>query len=145
MTRETAKNRAFVPLLLIGFLILVANDYYDWMDECVLAYACVQILATFSAIVFTVWALRVYQKTGRRPSDVYLWVTILFYATSFNYHFMLRARLLWLSNNHVDYQRMMDSTLWHYRVFPVEVAMMYLLAVIIGRMLGSEREVREHE
>ncbi len=118
---------------LIWFMLM--NDYANWLDECVASYAIVSALYLF--VICT--SLIYWSRTGR-VSSVFKWLVALMAGGFINAAIQLYARWLRVVGINAQYDLFMDSEAWHYRYMPIMIALSYIFALILGRVLLGDRE-----
>ncbi len=133
-TRSLTTDPSFyVPAGL--FLILLAlNDYSDFMDGCLLVYALSTTAALACACVYGWW----WWHTGS-ATEVYRWVTALFFALVWSDAFILYVRLLYIRGQHEAYLSFLESDLWHLRAAPLVLVQIYMAALVVNRLRGGNQ------
>jgi hypothetical protein len=120
-----------IPALLLLFT-LSANIQEDWVDGCLLAYAVNAMLALCCGCVYLWW----WRKTGM-ATDVYQWVTMLFFSITWNKCCAIYARYLYLQGDMAAYRLYMDGTIWNTRTIPESIVLLYMIVLVADRIRKS--------
>ena len=130
----TTNPRFYVPALL--FLVVFGlNDWNDWVDECLVAYATNAAIAMMSGAVYLWW----WHHTGN-ATDVYRWVTAFFFALAYSNVITLYARWLYVGGCTEAYRVFLDTFVWHTRVVPTVLVQLYMMVLVANRLQGDGKD-----
>lgn len=130
------RNRIFWALFLVGLSLYIANDFYNWTDECLVAYALVSVFCFINLILFAWW----WWVKGR-ATDVYKWLMVLMGGVMLTNVGNLHSRWYIHRGDMEAYLCVIQSFPWKYRAVPTMVALMYMLSLVVSRICcGEDRE-----
>jgi hypothetical protein len=109
------------------------NDYYDWVDECLLSYFLVCFSCLVVLICSTWWVL---QAGEVRP--VFITVVSTVGGVFLTNLIQLYARTLFIARDFIEYEYFLNSSMWNYRNIPELVSLMYLGAIVVSRIWEIE-------
>ena len=126
------RNHIFMWSTLSFGLVAGLNDFYDWIDECLLAYALISGLCVISLFLASWWRLQV-----DKISDVLRWLMVMIFGIGLTNFVQLYARWLFVTER-PEYEGFITSTLWHYRMAPQGIALTYMASLILARMIYKD-------
>jgi hypothetical protein len=126
---QTIKNRIFLASTTTFTGVFLANDWYDWADECLVQYIFTGLLCKITAGLFVWWWVQV-----GKASSVYRWVIALMCALAVTYDAMAYSRWLWASGDVVGYECAISSWWWRYRGIMVTITLLYMASLAIARI-----------
>ena len=139
---STAEKRirklAFWPALGLWIWITSTNIINGWIDPCLLNYAFGSL-----ACKWTVFLSVAHWINKGEASTVFKWLVALVAGLSINYDFQWYARNMRINGLHEQYDAFIHSTWWHMRDALVIVSLIYLMAVIAGRMLDKGEKAND--
>lgn len=133
MNEKKIRNSSFWLLFTVISSLIIYTDCANLMDTCVLAYKIQIILSTTCWLLYLFWWF-----VSGKPSSVYIWITWLFFSISFYVYVNMQGRILFLTGTKEEYLTYTSQPLWEWRMFPLTLALIYMLAFIIGRIFGKD-------
>lgn len=128
-TSDRVRRNVFIVFSSVYLTITAINYVHGLVDDCLLAYSsCLLASATCTAIYTWWWC-----HTGE-ASDVYKWVTALMATIALNMSLSVAGRLLYLHAERDEYRNFLDSWVWELRNVPEVLVLIFMLALIIGRL-----------
>ena len=112
------------------------SDYFDLLDECLTMYYLQLAISLFCGGLYSWWWYRSHRE-GMPASDVFKWLTILFYAQAIRLTGNIIVRSDYVLRHPVLGEKMgfmTDSYLWTFRNFPELLVLIYMLSLILGRL-----------
>lgn len=132
------RHKFFLSLSGIILTVFVGNDLFNIIDECLTAYALSVLLCTVTLVLFGYW-----WHWNREASEVYKWVMVLIAGIGVTDAGNFHIRLYRVFGDCEGFDRMIASAPWIYRTLPKVLALAYLIAFIISRMVYGEEEEDE--
>jgi hypothetical protein len=111
----------------------VTNDILGVQDECLFVYELLILTCTLILMLCTYWRFHVH-----RTSPLVRWVSVVPLGTLLSTIPQWYARNLHLEGDLLAYNLLVSSWLWHYRMLPMLLAMIWLGAFIFARLWTSE-------
>lgn len=132
MTERAARHGFFAFIMVVIVAIYSVVDVYNLLDECLTMYWLGLGISAICGTLYLWWWLKA--KRGR-ASEVYVWVTLLFYSAVIRLTLNIVARLDYLASAPLDYGLISrGSYAWTLRNSPELVVFSYMLALILGRL-----------
>jgi hypothetical protein len=122
----------FIGLLFFIITIYFTIDYFNLFDECLTMYYLEMSISFSCAMLYAWW----WWKSGS-ASDVYRWLTILFFAQVIRLIGNIIVRTEYIIQNPSEGERLgfiIDSYMWTFRNFPELIVLIFMLALILGRL-----------
>lgn len=142
----SVRTRIFVTLLALCSLVYITFDYCDLADECLVMYCLEFTAALMNGCLYLWWWAK-----HRRASVVYVWITVLFFASSFRIACSIYSRLQLIQanidvSNFISILALRSNYLWTLRSVPELLVMLYMLALVLARLWCNipEHECYEH-
>lgn len=129
---KTIRRRSFA--LLIGIVVAVVGyvELSGSPDMPALSYLLVAQLNIAIIAVSVYW----WAQVGA-VSTVFRWLMLLMSGVLWTNLLQFYARYLWITEQRIYYDALIEGPAWAYRQVPEIVAMCYLLALIISRMSSN--------
>jgi hypothetical protein len=131
--KQRRVRRNFFALLLgLTMAVYSAVDYFNLYDACLTMYSLEAAIALSCGILYAWW----WYSSGS-ASDVYRWLTLLFFAQVARLTGNIVVRVNYLSIVETLPEPcgfVKDSALWTFRNFPEMLVLLFMLALILGRL-----------
>ena len=131
MTAEKLRLRLFFVLSLVAIPSLLMVDMQN-LDPTFICYLSISLAAALCGIIWTRW---IWISAGKN-SPIYTALAILFWGIA--YQFACNSYVRWEFLIGCEMTRLTEyyrSNWWQYRSVPTELAMLYVLAYSVARMI----------
>ena len=141
--KQLAVRRRFLfALLSVVMSIYGAVDYFNLADECLTMYILELVVSLSCGVLYAWWWNRIYRETrmyksAKPASDVFKWLTVLFFGQAIRLVGNIVVRTEYLSNLASLPEQcgfVKGSYPWTFRNFPELLVLIFMLALILARL-----------
>jgi hypothetical protein len=132
MNEFVVRNHSFVILIGLLFSLVFAANYVD-IDEALLSYGIIFVLCVIATLLYVQWWI-----ISGKPSVVYAWLMCLFPTVAYQNGWQFYARWVYIYQGTEAYRNVLDCRMWAWRSIPLEIVLVFMLCIIVGRMFGEQ-------